>query len=135
MHLGLAALPLFSPASLRRHKRMRGQAPGCGCPEAQYGFELYGAVHRVLGRKVTLHAEFSYTKRGRIDFFLLAERWGIEVLKDGDRLAEQISRCKPSGRYGSWGVVKDYTILDFRTKMPSKSYGMFSCSSDRHSSR
>jgi hypothetical protein len=63
---------------------------------------------------------------GRIDLFLKKRKWGIEVLKDGDRMTQHIDRFKPEGAYGSWKIVSKHIILDFRTKPPVSKRGIYS---------
>lgn len=90
-------------------------------PEAQFQDELYRALHLVTGGKCNIHSEFSYTSRGRLDFFLKKKQWGIEVMREGDRLQNHIERFEPQGAYGSWSLVKDWVILDFRHTQPPAS--------------
>jgi hypothetical protein len=118
------ALKYFSPTSLASHARKVGRAPGATRPEAQYAYELYRCLYKVTGGKCTIHSEYSYTVEGRIDLFLKKRKWGIEVLKDGDRMPQHINRFEPQGAYGSWKVVSKYIILDFRTKPPSLKRGI-----------
>ena len=117
--LCLAALERFSPTSIATHaKRLRHSPASCTrppCPEAQYGHELYRCMYKVLQGRAVIHSEFSYTKAGRIDFFLKQPGWGIEIFKDGDLLEKHISRFTVGGAYHSWGIVNDYILLDFRT--------------------
>lgn len=66
---------------------------------------------------------------GRIDFLLPDVKWGIEILREGDRLGEHCQRFEGSGSYTPWirsGLMTDWLIIDCRTTAP-KPYGM-SCS-------
>ena len=38
------------------------------------------------------------TGEGRVDFYILAKEWGVELLRDGDRLAEHSGRFSQPGR-------------------------------------
>lgn len=87
-------------------------------PEAQYADELYHCLHKVTNEKCIVHLELSYTNAGRIDFFLKDNLWGIELLREGDRLQEHLDRFKGKGKYGSWKLVKDWVTLDFRHSDP-----------------
>ena len=117
--LCLAALEQFSPTSIATHAKRLPHSPANStrppCPEAQYGHELYRRMYIVLQGKAVIHSEFSYTKAGRIDFFLKQPGWGIEIFRDGDLLEQHISRFTVGGAYRSWGIVNDYILLDFRT--------------------
>lgn len=121
--LCIAALEKFSPTSLVSHGRKIGNAPGASRPEAQYAYELYRCIYKVTGGKCIVHGEYSYTTKGRIDFFIKKRAWGIEVIKDGDRVDGHIARFEDKGMYGSWNIVKEYILLDFRTKLPIKKRG------------
>ncbi|PGH10524.1 hypothetical protein AJ79_05452 [Helicocarpus griseus UAMH5409] len=117
------ALEKFSPTQLRSHPRKPRpgrQAIEARAPEAQYQAELYRALHIITGGRCIIHSEFSYTTRGKVDFFLNKKTWGIEVLREEDRLQGPIDRLRPDGAYGSWKLVKDWVILDFcQTEPPA----------------
>lgn len=58
---------------------------------------------------------------GHIDFRITEPKWGIELLRDGDRLTEHCQRFENSGRYWNWvlnGWIRDWIILDCRHTMP-----------------
>jgi hypothetical protein len=62
------------------------------------------------------------TPKGRIDFFIRSKKWGVELLREGDRLHEHNSRFTTS-EYGTWvqdGSMKAYILIDFRSKKPTK---------------
>jgi hypothetical protein len=120
------ALKYFSPTSLASHARKVGRAPGAGRPEAQYTYELYRCLYKVTEGKCTIHSEYSYTVEGRIDLFLKKRKWGIEVLRDGDRISQHADRFRPRGAYGSWKIVSEHILLDFRTTIPSLKQGVYS---------
>ena len=117
--LFLAALERFSLTSIATHaKRLPHSPASCTqppCPEAQYGHELYSCMYKVLEGKAVIHSELSYTKAGRINFFLKQPGWGIEIFRDGDLLEQHVCRFTVGGAYHSWGIVNDYILLDFRT--------------------
>jgi hypothetical protein len=52
---------------------------------------------------------------GEVDFYLNGSlRWGIELLVNGDRIGEHLSRFEPpNGKYVSLGV-QDYAVVDIR---------------------
>jgi len=52
--------------------------------------------------------------------------WGVELLRDGDRLAEYCNRFLEKGSYYQWianSQIKDWIILDCRHSIPQK-YGV-----------
>jgi len=46
-----------------------------------------------------LSSEWSKDCEGRIDFRIVGTGWGVELLRDGDRLAEHCRRFEPDGQY------------------------------------
>ncbi|KUF86723.1 hypothetical protein AM587_10001003 [Phytophthora nicotianae] len=51
---------------------------------------------------------------GKIDFYLNGSlRWGIELLVNGDKIGEHMSRFAAGGKYAALGA-KEYVIIDFR---------------------
>jgi hypothetical protein len=117
------ALKHFSQTALTSHRRKLDHAPGATRPEAQYVYELYRCLYHITGGKSVVHSEYSYTVPGRIDLFLKNRRWGIEALKDGDRMSKHIHRCSPKGVYGSWGIASEYIILNFCAAPPKTKLG------------
>jgi hypothetical protein len=112
----------FSPRSLTT--RVIGSSTQT-IPEAQFQDEFY---HASLAHTngVMSFPEFG-NKHGRIDFFIPSKKWGIELLRNGDRINTHIKRFT-KGEYGKWisdGVLKDYVIIDFRTNTPRDSHGEF----------
>ncbi|KAK2735607.1 hypothetical protein FQN55_002191 [Onygenales sp. PD_40] len=108
--LCFAALENFSPRQLKNHPRkpkFGTQIASAPAPEAQYQSEMYRALHVVTGGRCLVHSEFSYTTRRKIDFFLNKRTWGVEVMREGDRLQNHLDRFRPNGAYGSWKLVTD----------------------------
>ncbi|KAF2872276.1 hypothetical protein BDV95DRAFT_593681 [Massariosphaeria phaeospora] len=68
--------------------------------------------------KNTSLQQYSHTKDGRIDLFVAARKWGIEILQCGSNtaLTKHISRFAPGGNYHSWDLMDDYIILNFCTR-------------------
>ncbi|KAF4027937.1 putative AAA domain-containing protein [Phytophthora infestans] len=51
---------------------------------------------------------------GEIDFYLNGSlRWGIELLVNGDRIGEPMSRFATGGKYAAL-AAKEYVVIDFR---------------------
>jgi hypothetical protein len=60
---------------------------------------------------------------GRVDFFIPAAHWGIQLLRDGSKLAEHSERFMPGGAYGKWirdSNMGNYIILDFKRSIPKQ---------------
>lgn len=106
----------FSPRLLSTKRRI---GPGCiqRRPEAQYQDEFYRCCHKCSNGSLVTFPEFG-TAKGRVDFYIPAKKWGVELLRDGDRLAQHSGRFSQSGSYGTTLALSDYIILDCRTTNP-----------------
>ena len=111
----LAIIQRFSRQSLeKREIGPKAQS----IPEAQFQDEFYSSSSRHSKGSVSF-PEFG-TKKGRIDFFIRSKKWGVELLRDGNRLSQHASRFTEV-EYGEWikkGWMSDYIIIDFRTRCP-----------------
>jgi len=111
----LAVIKKFSRQSLeKRELGPKAQS----IPEAQFQDAFYAASSKHASGSVSF-PEFG-TKSGRMDFFIRSKKWGVELLRDGNRL-NQHARRFTEGEYGKWiekGWMSDYIIIDFRTRRP-----------------
>ena len=126
--LCLAVLSNFKPSQMHIPIRRVG-APSVisPLPEAQYQDEFYRSLFSVTAGNVRISPEFASAKgadvAGRIDFFIPVAKWGIGIIRDGNRLSEHNSRFEASGAYGAWlrsCDMTDYILLDCRTSVPGK---------------
>jgi hypothetical protein len=83
-------------------------------PEAQYQVEFYRCCSN---RSIVTFPEYG-TRQGRVDFYIPAKEWGVELLRDGDRLAQHSGRFSDNGSYATTLSFSDYIILDCRTTYP-----------------
>ncbi|KAE8149221.1 hypothetical protein BDV25DRAFT_156705 [Aspergillus avenaceus] len=120
MALSEEVLRRFSPRNLSSRKQV-----GTGAVErhleATYQDEFYRSLHDVLGFSTNVSSEWSGDGLGRIDFRITQVGWGIELLRDGDRLEAHCGRFVGSGIYTPWienGWLRDWIIIDCRTSMP-----------------
>ena len=70
--------------------------------------------------------EWSADGRGRVDIRIQEPCWGIELLRDGNRLTEHCDRFADNGRYKRWidnHWLKDWLVIDCRTSRPSCPFG------------
>ena len=67
-------------------------------PEAQFQNDFYAACCEYGDICLVSFLEFGM-KKGKIDFFIHCKQWGIELLRNGDRLASHVSRFT-KGEYG-----------------------------------
>jgi hypothetical protein len=107
---------LFSRGQLSS-KREIGVSSQQRPPEAQFQDEFYRCCHMHSDGSLITFPEFGDAK-GRIDFYIPFKKWGVELLRDGDRLANHSSRFTNPGAYSKM-EFEDYVILDFRTTRPS----------------
>jgi hypothetical protein len=92
-------------------------------PEAHFQDEFYRACCSHTKNCVVSFPEFG-TKNGRIDFFIPSKKWGVGLLRNGNRLHPHAERFT-DGEYGKWmhdGTMEDYIILDFRPDIPRKDH-------------
>jgi len=120
-HFAIAVINRFSPRHLSGERRI---GPGCIQlpPEAQYQDEFYRSCYACWKGSIKAFPEFG-TKNGRVDFFIPSKRWGVELLREGDRLAQHSGRFARSGAYEVFSL-DDYIILDCRTSWPRKQHSM-----------
>lgn len=79
-----------------------------------------------MGHGVCLSSERSHSSEGRIHSQIHDQGWGVEILRDGDRLREHCEQFMPTGKYHDWirkGILKDWVILDCRHATPGE-YGI-----------
>lgn len=88
-------------------------------PEAQFQDEFYRCCHSYSKGSVVTFPEFG-TKTGRVDFYIPTKNWGVELLRDGDRLEQHSARFLPTGKYGATLCLSEYIILDCRVNNPKQ---------------
>ncbi|KAF8426729.1 hypothetical protein EV426DRAFT_592582 [Tirmania nivea] len=55
-----------------------------------------------------------FGSRGYLDFYIDGDlRWGVEIMREGSRMAEHVDRFSPSGRYTRI-PCSQWRIIDFR---------------------
>lgn len=60
---------------------------------------------------------------GTIDFLVAQKKWGLELLRDRDRISQHMARFGPDGQYFTMiqgGEMEQYVVLDFTDKLPQK---------------
>lgn len=94
--------------------------------ETAYHDDFYRALRTFLGNSTNLSSEWSADWNGRTDFRLPDVGWGIDLVREGNRLEERCQSYTAGGRYAHLfkkGLLKDWLIIDCRTSHP-KPYGM-----------
>ena len=120
LELVINVIRLFSPSHLSTERRL---GPGCiqRPPEAQYQDELYRCCHAFSEGSLLTLPEFGMAK-GRVDFYVPAKHWGIELLRDGNWLASHWGRFSHGGPYTESLPLTDYIIVDCRTTRPRQGH-------------
>lgn len=95
-------------------------------PEAQYQQEFYRCCLALLAGRCNVSVEYGCKTKGdgKVDFFLPAYQWAIELVANGDKLAEHHGRFT-NGKYHKYlmsGKFTDYIVLDFRVRRPQKAH-------------
>ncbi|BCR93607.1 uncharacterized protein AKAW2_10653S [Aspergillus luchuensis] len=124
LQLALDVIRGFQPCQLAHAPR---SLAGSSRPlEDQYQKEFYRCLFPLLDGHVVVSPEFvvqSDIKGGTIDFLITQKKWGLELLRERDRLQEHMDRFKPNGQYYTLiekGRMDYYIVLDFTTTMPRK---------------
>jgi len=111
-------ISIFSPQMLSTTWRVSAAGHVQCPPEAQYQDEFYRCCHTHSNGSLVTFPEFG-TAKGRVDFYIPAKQWGVELLRDGDQLAQHSGRfSSQTGSYGTTLSLTDYIILDCRTTQP-----------------
>ncbi|KAG8944553.1 hypothetical protein FRC03_002043 [Tulasnella sp. 419] len=87
--------------------------------EAQFQDEFYRCCN-IHTSGVPLYSELGGST-GRVDFFFPSKQWGIELVRDSDRLENHCGRFSSSGTYAGLVKTNDYIILNFCTEYPKAS--------------
>jgi hypothetical protein len=116
LELAVKVISGFSPSLLSAERRI---GPGCiqRPLEAKYHDEFYRSCQEYSNGLLRTFSEFGTTK-GRADFYIPSMQWGVELLREGDRLEQHSGRFSQSGSYASTLLLSDYIILDFRNTWP-----------------
>ncbi|KAG8834581.1 hypothetical protein FRC17_008250 [Serendipita sp. 399] len=134
-HLGKDIIPpdligdnllLFSLDVIRRFGRLQLSNPrtiGLSAlqrpPEAQYRDEFYRCCYLHTNGALLSFPGYGNVS-GRTDFYIPRKKWGIELLRDGDRLEQHSGRFSDQSAYAKDFDVSDHIILDFRVRIPKK---------------
>ncbi|PYI09961.1 hypothetical protein BO78DRAFT_435397 [Aspergillus sclerotiicarbonarius CBS 121057] len=125
LRLAVDAIKHFQPRRLSDAPR---SLAGASSPlEDQYQKEFYRCLFPILDGHVILSPEYvinlGITKGGTIDFLVARKKWGLELLRDRDRLVEHMKRFESGGQYFSMiqsGDMERYIVLDFTSVPPKK---------------
>lgn len=94
-------------------------------PEDWYCKEFYRASDKILQGGVLWSPEYGngrIKQGGSLDFYLAAKKWGLEFIREGDRIRSHYKRFQPGGNYHKWisdGHLLAWVLIDFRTTIPT----------------
>ncbi|KAJ7724952.1 hypothetical protein DFH07DRAFT_261958 [Mycena maculata] len=127
----IEVIKLFNPDHLSSPRRVNG-SPHDPSLDETFQHEFYRCLYQLRPRAL-IFAEYStatgHTSAGRLDFLVHRREvddnrrsWGIELLREGDRVLEHAHRFDPDGVYHSMisDGMTEVSIIDFRTSVPVK---------------
>jgi hypothetical protein len=123
MSLCIAVIKGFSPTNLRDSNGLRYNSGGvtASTSETRFQNEFYAAAKRLLGDRIAISSEWGNNGEGSIHFRIVGTGWGVELLRDGDRLAEHCRRFEPGGQYHNAiesGELDDWLVIDCTHRNP-----------------
>jgi hypothetical protein len=124
LRLAVDAIMQFRPRQLSDPPR--SFAGNTSPLEDQYQKEFYRCLFNILDGHVITSPEFivgTGPKGGTIDFLIARKKWGLELLRERDRLVEHMERFQLNGQYFSMiesGDMEQYIVLDFTVARPKK---------------
>ena len=112
----ISVVSCFSPTRLAETRRLASGGTQ-QIPEAHYQDEFYMNCH-ICSKGSILSFPECGTPKGRVDFYIPEKEWGVELLREGDRLAQHSGRFSSKGPYKKDLSLSDYVILDSRQTRP-----------------
>lgn len=131
LELCTAAIKLFNPPRFINAPptpTSSGNDPKPSLPEDHYAAELTRCINQCLSGGLLIVPQYGDKHQaggGAIDLFLGGLKWGIDIMKNGDRRQNRYNRFLPGGAYNRWlqnGSMTQWIILDFRTLKPEGIY-------------
>lgn len=92
----MCVISRFDPIALG--KRLISPGTVQQTQEAQYQDEFYRCSHAFVGDSVAVLPEYGMPS-GRVNLYARSKQWGIELLRDGDKLDEHVERFPQYGKY------------------------------------
>ncbi|KAE8412341.1 hypothetical protein BDV36DRAFT_300967 [Aspergillus pseudocaelatus] len=128
IQLAVHTITKFQPSQLAKAPRSRAVEGNVLPLEDQYQKEFYRCLFPILDGHFVMSPEFvvkAGSKGGTIDFLIAGKKWGLELLRERDRLVEHMRRFDKGGQYYSMlesGEMEQYIVLDFTNTAPKKSH-------------
>jgi len=89
--------------------------------ETQYQDEFYRSCRTCSKGMVVTFPESGIMKSGQADFYIPANEWGVELVRDGN-LHQHSGRFSQEASYMTALPVSDYIILDFCSTSPQEAH-------------
>jgi hypothetical protein len=86
--------------------------------ETQYQDEFYRSCCICSKGLIVTFPESGIMKSGRADFYIPANGWGVELVRDGNLLHQHSGRFSQQASYMTALPVSDYIILNFCSIFP-----------------
>jgi hypothetical protein len=95
--------------------------------------ELYRCCHsHSNGSLLTFEFPEFGTAKGRVGFYIPAKKWGVELLRDGDQLAEHSGRFSSQGSYGPTVSTSETQAKAMSSETGVKARMNFYCTSTKY---
>ncbi|KAL4782898.1 hypothetical protein BJX76DRAFT_349047 [Aspergillus varians] len=126
LQLAIDTITHFQPCQLASAPHSTAVAGNSSPLEDQYQKEFYRCLFPILDGHFIMSPEFiikTGPKGGTIDFLIAGKKWGIELLRERDRLVDHMERFEAGGQYYSMmesGEMEQYIVLDFTNTAPKK---------------
>ncbi|KAL4936667.1 hypothetical protein BDV06DRAFT_216484 [Aspergillus oleicola] len=126
LQLAIDTITHFQQCRLSNAPRSMAVAGNSSPLKDQYQKEFYRCLFPILDGHFIMSPEFivkTGPKGGTIDFLIAGKKWGLELLRERDRLVEHMNRFERGGQYYSMmqsGEMEQYIVLDFTNTAPKK---------------
>ncbi|KAB8228966.1 uncharacterized protein BDW43DRAFT_322502 [Aspergillus alliaceus] len=127
LQLAIDTITHFQPYQLANAPRSMAVGGNLSPLEDQYQKEFYRCLFPILDGHLIMSPEFiikTGPKGGTIDFLIAGKKkWGLELLREHDRVVEHMRRFETGGQYYSMiqsGEMEQYIVLDFTNTAPKK---------------
>ncbi|PYI27682.1 hypothetical protein BP00DRAFT_352884 [Aspergillus indologenus CBS 114.80] len=127
LEMAIDAIRKFDPCQLSGRLRTLN---GDSIPiEDQYQKEFYRCLFPLLLEyQIKMAPEYlikTGVRSGRIDFLIEQKKWGLELLRNSDRIRQHMQRFEEDGPYFTMikkRLIEDYVVLNFTRNVPQKAY-------------
>ncbi|PYI23954.1 hypothetical protein BO99DRAFT_418681 [Aspergillus violaceofuscus CBS 115571] len=125
--MAIDAIRKFDPCQLSgRLRTLNGDSVPI---EDQYQKEFYRCLFPLLLEyQIKMAPEYlikTGVRSGRIDFLIEQKKWGLELLRNSDRIRQYMQRFEEDGQYFTMikkRLIEDYVVLNFTRNAPQKGY-------------